>query len=63
MNRKRRFGVLLAAGVCLAGVAGAQLPRLSDYIEDYELKVAKERHGRESRELLIDLNLLASFYR
>ena len=63
MNGKRRFAVIFAAGVCLIAIAGAQAPSLNDSIAQYEQKVAKSRSHHETRELLIELNLLASFYR
>ena len=63
MKNKRRFVIPLVAGVCLLAVAGAQAPSLKDSIAEYEQKVAKERSGHKTRELLIYLNLLASVYR
>ncbi len=63
MKNKRRFVILLAAGVCLLAVAGAQAPSLKDSIAQYEQEVAKARSGHKTRELLLYLNLLASVYR
>lgn len=63
MSCKIRMRAALLAGACLLRVADAQAPNLKDSIEQYEQKAAKARSGHETRELLIDLNLLASFYR
>ncbi len=58
------------AGACLVAVAGAQTPTpgaqtptLKDSIAQYEIKVVNARSGHHTRELLLDLNVLASFYR
>ena len=40
-----------------------QAKSLKDSIAEYEQKVAKARSSHETRELLINLNILASFYR
>jgi CHAT domain-containing protein len=63
MKNKRRVVVILAAGVCLLAVAGAQAPSLKDSIAQYEQEAAKARSGHKTRELLLYLNLLASVYR
>ena len=63
MNRKSGFVTVLAAGVCLLAVAGAQAPSLKDSIAQYEQEVAKARSGHKTRELILYLNLLASVYR
>ena len=63
MKNKRRFVILLVAGVCLLAVAGAQAPSLKDSIAQYEQQAAKARSGHKTRELLLYLNILASVYR
>jgi len=68
MNRTSMFAVLVAAAVCLPPAVpsqspSAQAPSLKDSIAEYEQKAAKARSGHETRELLINLNILASFYR
>ena len=63
MNRKSGFVTILAAGMCLLAVAGAQAPSLKDSIAQYEQDAAKARSGHKTRELLLYLNLLASVYR
>jgi CHAT domain-containing protein len=63
MNRKSGFVAVLAAGMCLLAVAGAQAPSLKDSIAQYEQEAAKARSGHKTRELLLYLNLLASVYR
>ncbi len=63
MNRKSGFVTVLAAGMCLLAVAGAQAPSLKDSIAQYEQEAAKARSGHKTRELLLYLNLLASVYR
>jgi CHAT domain-containing protein len=63
MNRINRFVTLMIAGVCLLAAASAQTPSLKDSIAEYEQKVTKARSAHETRELLINLNILASFYR
>jgi CHAT domain-containing protein len=61
MNRINSFVIMFVAGVSMVAVSGAQAPSLQDSIAQYEQKVAKANH--DTRELLIDLNILASFYR
>ena len=63
MNRKSGFVTVLAAGVCLLAVAGAQAPSLKDSIAQYEQEAAKARSSHKTRELILYLNLLASVYR
>ena len=63
MNRKSGFVTVLAAGMCLLSVAGAQAPSLKDSIAQCEQEAAKARSGHKTRELLLYLNLLASVYR
>jgi CHAT domain-containing protein/Tfp pilus assembly protein PilF len=63
MNRKNRFVIIIVAGVSLLAVAGAQAPSLKDSIAQYEQEVTKARSDHKTRELLINLNILASFYR
>ncbi|MGO9796175.1 MAG: CHAT domain-containing protein [Terracidiphilus sp.] len=63
MNRKSGFVAVLAAGMCLLAVAGAQAPSLKDSIAQYEQEAAKARSAHKTRELLPYLNLLASVYR
>jgi len=62
MNRKNRFAVTIFIGMCLLSAASAQTTNLKNSIAEYEKKVASARSGSDTRELLIDLNLLASFY-
>ena len=61
MSRKKSFVIMIVAGVSMVAVSGAQAPSLQDSIAQYEQKVAKANH--DTRELLVDLNILASFYR
>ena len=63
MNRNNKFVIMMAAAVCLLVVAAAQAPSLKDSVAEYEQKVAKARSDHNTRELLINLNILASFYR
>jgi CHAT domain-containing protein/Tfp pilus assembly protein PilF len=63
MNRTSGFIIILAAGVCLLAVAGAQAPSLKNSIAQYEQEAAKARSGHKTRELILYLNLLASVYR
>lgn len=63
MNRTKRIAIVVVAGVFLVAVAGAQVSSLNGSIADYEQKVAKARSDHNTRELLISLNILASFYR
>ena len=63
MNCKRSIGIAIVAGVFLVAAAGAQVISLNNSIAEYEQKVTKARSDHNTRELLIGLNILASFYR
>lgn len=63
MKSKRQIGIVILAGVCLHAVAGAQANTLKDDISHYEEEVAKARSHHDTRELIINLNYLASSYR
>ena len=63
MRNKNRFVAVIAAGACLLAVAGAQPSSLKDSIAQYEREVANARAEHKTRELILYLNLLASFYR
>lgn len=63
MASRNRIGIVLLAGVCLLAVAGAQVYTLKNSVAHYEQEVAKARSHHDTRELLINLNYLASYYR
>jgi len=64
MNRKASFGVALAAAVCLlATVSRAQVPTLENSITEHEQRLAQARGGRNTREAVIELNILGALYR
>ena len=64
MNRPRSFGIALAASLCsLATMASAQEPTLQDTITQNEQRLAQARSQHNMHEVVMELNILGSYYR
>lgn len=66
MNRAQTTRVVACLGIGLlvaAGTAGGQSARLPDQIAQHEQKLAVARTAQKTKDVVVELNILAALYR